>query len=706
MTRIKLWTVAATFVLVAADFTENYIESLPYPVTRVTPHIHHIQTSPPFTTCGPGIENAMLESSLETLGILPQTPFGQSPATFREVRAELRRYEKAIREEIRGVKGRSSSGIISGMESIAVLAKGFIELTTNHKVHYNHEYEQNHPGEAHPRISLNNIKGRADDESQLSDSLDNPTITVLDSHAISNLLHGLFTESNGQLVHHSKMISLGTALCTAAGSGTIFDFAGDVTVCEMTTLLANAMGCNQMKPDRTCTEAEYTATWPDLVNDCDRMYGPEGRGFNPDDPFPLPNFRPMSEAFFEGKLTEDAFNEEGPAYFALYQALLKGGMWADHYSVCAMPFEHEKFFKEYLPNWPTIGEVWLEQEGSKLPAKSQITSVPVTTVAKKGKISADGSCEFALFTRGTSTDVEWFINFQYAQEMMPDFGDPEMLAHRGYNTWNNYLVPAVLDFIEPYFENGECARASTRIIVAGHSLGGGISAIMSLRLWKAWEARGGPSDITMISFGSSRGLGKKAMELHKTVINSRTVLFDQDMIFDIPCANEPGMRRCNPMKYSGAWGSGVDKPFGEHSGIVWIPSWEMKDLIKDVTYGFFDNKFLRLALIGDESDGETDADVPYPKKYVNIPTALQIGAHHLCSYSCWFSAQFCTSDKTRTHWCAPDIGGQNPATCSTLGRTPTDDLGYTEPLASLTCAGSNFQEYEWRCDLIGGMNLG
>lgn len=195
-------------------------------------------------------------------------------------------------------------------------------------------------------------------------------------------------------------------------------------------------------------------------------------------------------------------------------------------------------------------------------------TVPQLSVAQKRRAAGEDedACEFLLTLRGTSVAPEWTTNFSASQTALADTPDG-CLAHTGYNTLSAAVMPQLTQWLETNrFSNNQCQINKTTFHLTGHSLGGGMSEIMALKLALRYQPLGAVLD--MVSFAASHALNEAATKELTRTVNTRSLLVELDIIPELPCVNKHGLPRCDHRICAGLGGTGRTEPFAAHPNTV------------------------------------------------------------------------------------------------------------------------------------------
>ena len=151
-------------------------------------------------------------------------------------------------------------------------------------------------------------------------------------------------------------------------------------------------------------------------------------------------------------------SREGANYYWYHRSVENFENWApcsyDNTSNVSLPVP---------PGWTLLKTIYLTEPG--LP--EGFTATPLAILLKK-----DGM--LVILVRGTQTPYEWLVDvsFQYYKERIP--GIPGR-THNGFTTVANTLFKGMQSVIKDEVINGRVFN----VAIAGHSLGSGVSTILS-----------------------------------------------------------------------------------------------------------------------------------------------------------------------------------------------------------------------------------
>eukprot|EP00879_Flechtneria_rotunda_P024015 GHRR01025436.1.p1 GENE.GHRR01025436.1~~GHRR01025436.1.p1 ORF type:complete len:470 (+),score=104.98 GHRR01025436.1:442-1851(+) len=303
-------------------------------------------------------------------------------------------------------------------------------------------------------------------------------------------------------------------------------------------------------------------------------------------PAPLPDRRPVPAAAFAD--TAAVLREEGPTMYWHITSVINLEGWAPcHAKRPGTPF--------------LVPEGWNLVDILTSDAYPGITA-PTVAVLK----SADGK-HLAVHFRGTRTGYEYRVELPYIQ--VQDDNYPGMV-NLGFLTFANTLWPQLEPVLIREVVNGNI----TEVTFAGHSLGAATSMLSAYRaqtlLDKLLPAVSKPKLVlgTLTFAQPNVGNPEFAAAVNKN-INIRTIMFEHDVIPQLPC--EPYMMACPPPNSVPSWAPGVKQwPYISGGGQITFTAGTMPQ----------------------QPQAWTRLDE------INVCRLFQwYTASHVCSYPCWFS---------------------------------------------------------------------
>eukprot|EP01069_Polyplicarium_translucidae_P004904 Polyplicarium_translucidae@DN2681_c0_g1_i1.p1 len=234
----------------------------------------------------------------------------------------------------------------------------------------------------------------------------------------------------------------------------------------------------------------------------------------------------------------------------------------------------------FLPNWEVITPIFAVEDGEK-------KDVPLSVVMRH---EIDGTAEFVVATRGTRTTFEW--RMALTPHLIFETAGAPGGFHSGVGNFALPLLAALQVLIDSE------PLPIRRIIFAGHSLGGAVSAVAAALL----DPRG--AEVHAVTFGGPRVGDDKFYAALRRTVNVRSVEAAGDPIPRLPCGAMPAC----PAADSDILAFRASYFFGDPVGVVRI-----------------------------EKD---DLPAVYRTKFSN----LEVGAWHQCAYWCWAVTHFAPND--------------------------------------------------------------
>lgn len=314
----------------------------------------------------------------------------------------------------------------------------------------------------------------------------------------------------------------------------------------------------------------------------------------PGTPQPLSDKRPLPSSF---PLSEVA--KEGSTYYWLYRMLLNLEGW----SVCQASNPTAKLL---VPSgWSLLSTVALPQ-GNSNPSSLKFTSI----LLNKQKT------HIIILNRGTMTSFEWLLDFTYNQTsaVLPTL--LQSPVHQGFGNVLNTIwtsTNGVKSILDKYVIKGNTV---THITIAGHSLGAGVSTLMSVATENYLKRhKKGNIVVDAVLFAPPNvGPPTFAAEFNSK-INGRRVAFKYDIVPQVPCA--PSMFAC-PGSLLSPYPIPTNMP-GQ------VKSWSYAEVAGHVD-------ITPAAMPADKDAWAKLKTVPLGANTVNF-----LMATHVCSYGCYFS---------------------------------------------------------------------
>eukprot|EP01069_Polyplicarium_translucidae_P004905 Polyplicarium_translucidae@DN2681_c0_g1_i2.p1 len=169
----------------------------------------------------------------------------------------------------------------------------------------------------------------------------------------------------------------------------------------------------------------------------------------------------------------------------------------------------------FLPNWEVITPIFAVEDGEK-------KDVPLSVVMRH---EIDGTAEFVVATRGTRTTFEW--RMALTPHLIFETAGAPGGFHSGVGNFALPLLAALQVLIDSE------PLPIRRIIFAGHSLGGAVSAVAAALL----DPRG--AEVHAVTFGGPRVGDDKFYAALRRTVNVRSVEAAGDPIPRLPCGAMP-----------------------------------------------------------------------------------------------------------------------------------------------------------------------
>jgi Lipase (class 3) len=321
---------------------------------------------------------------------------------------------------------------------------------------------------------------------------------------------------------------------------------------------------------------------------------------------PFSDARPLPASFSLAQIAP-----EGASYYWLYRMLQNLESW----SVCNAANPGTVF--QVPAGWELVSTVPLPQ-GNASPPSIQFMAIMLNRATS----------HLVILNRGTMSGFEWLLDFSYNQttQILPNlFSSP---IHQGFATalnvmWNNPnggVAATLQDLVITQ-------KVVKSITVSGHSLGAGVSTLMSYAV-QGYLAQNGVGNIVVdAALFAPPNVGPPAFaQDFNTKVNGRRVAWQTDVVTEVPC--DPSMFTC---KNNIARGFPIttNQP-GD------VSSWAFSEVGGTVL----------LVPEGMPFDQASWAQI------INVPLGANavpfLISTHVCSYLCYFSQY---SDGANGEWC-------------------------------------------------------
>eukprot|EP01053_Blabericola_migrator_P011268 Blabericola_migrator_1__11267@NODE_663_length_6971_cov_273_239426_g484_i0_p1_GENE_NODE_663_length_6971_cov_273_239426_g484_i0NODE_663_length_6971_cov_273_239426_g484_i0_p1_ORF_typecomplete_len684_score66_11Lipase_3/PF01764_25/2_6e22DUF2974/PF11187_8/0_00022DUF818/PF05677_12/0_00019DUF676/PF05057_14/0_002Chlorophyllase2/PF12740_7/0_0023Abhydrolase_3/PF07859_13/5_3e03Abhydrolase_3/PF07859_13/1_8e03Abhydrolase_3/PF07859_13/0_0058BAAT_C/PF08840_11/0_0058Hydrolase_4/PF12146_8/0_011Chlorophyllase/PF07 len=150
-------------------------------------------------------------------------------------------------------------------------------------------------------------------------------------------------------------------------------------------------------------------------------------------------------------------------------------------------------------------------------------------------------CHFAIGIRGTASRFEWVIDFHHwAAPLLWS----NVYVHGGIARVLSIVGSPLVAYLQKLSRENNCTCENTRITTYGHSLGGGIAAVLALHLHQVLNLN--PAictvEIDAVTFSSPRVFSPAAAMLYKQKINARQIIHAGDPLHHFPCPERNGQK--------------------------------------------------------------------------------------------------------------------------------------------------------------------
>jgi hypothetical protein len=282
--------------------------------------------------------------------------------------------------------------------------------------------------------------------------------------------------------------------------------------------------------------------------------------------------------------------------------------------------------------WTTLALPTVPQEKAS-PGAAVLAPLPFAAVMVNPAINT-----MAVVMRGTATNAEWLLDFDYNMVKMPAGVDVPGLVHRGALTAYEAIAPAINAALDAQV----LAPGSTitRITFTGHSLGSGVAQLAAAAAAARLANAGSPAIVDALLFAPVNVGSPLFVAAYDAVVNSRRVVFEYDVVPQIPCKAQFA---CSAKKVKVPTDEGVlpKYPYEWTGGTVTLRAAEMGPQAK--YWAGLDR--INLCHLLQQLDGEKEegkrrgAGLRGGQTHTNIaPPPLFLSATHVCSYMCATSA--------------------------------------------------------------------
>lgn len=143
------------------------------------------------------------------------------------------------------------------------------------------------------------------------------------------------------------------------------------------------------------------------------------------------------------------------------------------------------------------------------------------------------ACQFLFVVRGTSTSFEWRQDLEFGLTRLID----NLETFTGFSRLIKSVQGSLQRYLDKIFES-ECDITQSQIHVTGHSLGGGVAAVLST--WLAYHYDNAIGLVNFVGFAAPNTLGIAAYNFFSKKVNARVLRFQYDPIASAPCASLAG----------------------------------------------------------------------------------------------------------------------------------------------------------------------
>ncbi|KAH7620836.1 hypothetical protein Ndes2526B_g04770 [Nannochloris sp. 'desiccata'] len=337
---------------------------------------------------------------------------------------------------------------------------------------------------------------------------------------------------------------------------------------------------------------------------------------------PFSDARPLPPSFSLSQVAS-----EGASYYWLYRMLQNLESW----SVCNAVNPGSVF--QVPDGWDLVSTVPLPQ-GNASPPSIQFMAIMLNRATS----------HLVILNRGTMSGYEWLLDFSYNQTttILPELFSNNPI-HQGFGTALNIMWNAPMGGVAATLQDLVVTqKVVTSITVSGHSLGAGVSTLMSYAI-QAYLGNKGLGNIVVdgILFAPPNvGPPQLAQDFNKKV-NGRRVAWQTDVVTEVPC--DPSMFTCKNSVVRG-FPITTDQPGG-------VSEWAFSEVGGTVL----------LTPNGMPFDQASWAQI------INIPLGTNavsfLISTHVCSYMCYFS-QYSGSANGESCWLSQAPPGSPGTQCS------------------------------------------
>ncbi|KAG1666288.1 hypothetical protein FOA52_004769 [Chlamydomonas sp. UWO 241] len=243
-------------------------------------------------------------------------------------------------------------------------------------------------------------------------------------------------------------------------------------------------------------------------------------------PHPLVDLRPVP---YKISTEGDNWRSEGAVSFWMYRALTNFNMWAP----CMVGDNATRLntAQPVPPGWETLATLSLNETTYDM----SYFEIPFATVILHESM-------LVVLVRGTQTKWEWLQDFTYG--FANTSGTP-LGGMGGIHEGFTKIALTLFEGLKPILDTHVVRGNASAVSIAGHSLGAGVSTVMSLLMADYIdEALPGPSRIKVDAFLFAPPNAGDAdfNKIQAARVNVRSLVFVHDIITQIPCA--PEMMTC------------------------------------------------------------------------------------------------------------------------------------------------------------------
>ncbi|KAG1664934.1 hypothetical protein FOA52_004456 [Chlamydomonas sp. UWO 241] len=263
-------------------------------------------------------------------------------------------------------------------------------------------------------------------------------------------------------------------------------------------------------------------------------------------PHPLVDLRPVPHNIMSKSVE---WRTEGAVYFWMFRTLVNFAMWAP----CMVGDNAASLNRAQPvpPGWEALDTLWLTEATNA----SGPFEIPFATVHMRDAM-------LVVLVKGTQTEYEWRQDFTYG--FANTSGTP-LSGKGGMHEGFAMIALTLFEGLKPILDAHVVRGRASAVAIAGHSLGAGVSTILSLLMADYIdEAVRGPVRIKVDAFlfAPPNAGDAEFNRLQAARVNVRSLVYVHDIIPQLPCA--PGMITCPAS-------SGMPNTMGTNGDILSLP---------------------------------------------------------------------------------------------------------------------------------------